>query len=57
MWQIATRQRTALQITGQPDQHLSVAAGLSPADRHEPEVAPEHQVAAAFQAEPERVAA
>jgi NADH dehydrogenase len=52
MWQIATRQRTALLITGQPDQHLSVAAGLSPADRHEPETSPTTSFA-----EPERVAA
>lgn len=61
MWQIATRQRTALLITGQPDQHLSVAAGLSPADRHEPETAAEATAAGptavGFQTEPQRVAA
>ncbi len=28
MWQIATRQRTALLITGRPDQHLGVDVGL-----------------------------
>ena len=28
MWQIATRQRTALLITGRPDQHLEVDVGL-----------------------------
>jgi NADH dehydrogenase len=31
MWQIATRQRTALLITGRPDQHLGVDVGLQPA--------------------------
>jgi NADH dehydrogenase len=29
MWQIATRQRTALLITGRPDQHLGVDVGLT----------------------------
>ncbi len=29
MWQIATRQRTALLITGRPDQHLGVDVGCS----------------------------
>jgi NADH dehydrogenase len=28
MWQIATRQRTALLITGRPDQHIGVDVGL-----------------------------
>lgn len=32
MWQIATRQRTALLITGRPDQHIGVDVGLQPAD-------------------------
>ncbi|MFO0075039.1 MAG: NAD(P)/FAD-dependent oxidoreductase [Cyanobacteriota bacterium] len=32
MWQIATRQRTALLITGRPDQHLGVDVGLFRAD-------------------------
>ncbi|WP_399238585.1 NAD(P)/FAD-dependent oxidoreductase [Synechococcus sp. CS-1328] len=35
MWQIATRQRTALLITGRPDQHLGVDVGLMPAERSE----------------------
>ncbi|MEB3199176.1 MAG: NAD(P)/FAD-dependent oxidoreductase, partial [Synechococcaceae cyanobacterium] len=38
MWQIATRQRTALLITGRPDQHLGVDVGLFRATR--PAVAP-----------------
>jgi NADH dehydrogenase len=29
MWQIATRQRTALLITGRPDQHIGVDVGLT----------------------------
>jgi NADH dehydrogenase len=33
MWQIATRQRTALLITGRPDQHLGVDVGLMRAPR------------------------
>jgi NADH dehydrogenase len=33
MWQIATRQRTALLITGRPDQHLGVDVGLFRAER------------------------
>jgi len=33
MWQIATRQRTALLITGRPDQHLGVDVGLMRAER------------------------
>ncbi|MFN9570821.1 MAG: NAD(P)/FAD-dependent oxidoreductase [Cyanobacteriota bacterium] len=33
MWQIATRQRTALLITGRPDQHLGVDVGLYRADQ------------------------
>jgi len=33
MWQIATRQRTALLITGRPDQHLGVDVGLFRAPR------------------------
>ncbi len=33
MWQIATRQRTALLITGRPDQHLGVDVGLFRATR------------------------
>lgn len=33
MWQIATRQRTALLITGRPDQHLGVDVGLFRAQR------------------------
>ncbi len=28
VWQIATRQRTALLITGRPDQHIGVDVGL-----------------------------
>ena len=32
MWQIATRQRTALLITGRPDQHIGVDVGLFRAD-------------------------
>jgi NADH dehydrogenase len=36
MWQIATRQRTALLITGRPDQHLGVDVGLFRADRPGP---------------------
>jgi NADH dehydrogenase len=32
MWQIATRQRTALLITGRPDQHLGVDVGLVRSD-------------------------
>ena len=35
MWQIATRQRTALLITGPPDQHLGVDVGLFRAERPE----------------------
>jgi NADH dehydrogenase len=35
MWQIATRQRTALLITGRPDQHLGVDVGLQRAMREE----------------------
>ncbi len=35
MWQIATRQRTALLITGRPDQHLGVDVGLYRATRWE----------------------
>ncbi len=35
MWQIATRQRTALLITGRPDQHLGVDVGLVRAERRE----------------------
>ena len=34
MWQIATRQRTALLITGRPDQHLGVDVGLFRAQLH-----------------------
>ncbi|MFQ6538859.1 MULTISPECIES: NAD(P)/FAD-dependent oxidoreductase [Aphanothece] len=34
MWQIATRQRTALLITGRPDQHLGVDVGLFRAELH-----------------------
>ncbi len=34
MWQIATRQRTALLITGRPDQHLGVDVGLYRAELH-----------------------
>ena len=33
MWQIATRQRTSLLITGRPDQHLGVDVGLFRAPR------------------------
>lgn len=33
MWQIATRQRTALLITGRPDQHIGVDVGLTRAER------------------------
>ena len=33
LWQIATRQRTALLITGRPDQHLGVDGGLFRAPR------------------------
>ena len=36
MWQIATRQRTALLITGRPDQHLGVDVGLVRSDRQQP---------------------
>ncbi len=36
MWQIATRQRTALLITGRPDQHIGVDVGLFRAEREEP---------------------
>jgi NADH dehydrogenase len=32
MWQIATRQRTALLITGRPDQHVGVDVGLQRAE-------------------------
>ncbi|KEF42632.1 MAG: N-acetylglucosamine-1-phosphate uridyltransferase [Cyanobium sp. CACIAM 14] len=39
MWQIATRQRTALLITGRPDQHLGVDVGLYRARLHPPESA------------------
>ncbi|WP_216899977.1 NAD(P)/FAD-dependent oxidoreductase [Synechococcus sp. CCY 9618] len=39
MWQIATRQRTALLITGRPDQHLGVDVGLYRAQLHPPEPA------------------
>jgi NADH dehydrogenase len=35
MWQIATRQRTALLITGRPDQHLGVDVGLQRAMRED----------------------
>ena len=35
MWQIATRQRTALLITGRPDQHLGVDVGLTRAEQGE----------------------
>ncbi|MEB3307842.1 MAG: NAD(P)/FAD-dependent oxidoreductase [Cyanobacteriota bacterium] len=41
MWQIATRQRTALLITGRPDQHLGVDVGLFRAERPEPLMAPD----------------
>jgi NADH dehydrogenase len=34
MWQIATRQRTALLITGRPDQHIGVDVGLYRAQLH-----------------------
>jgi NADH dehydrogenase len=37
MWQIATRQRTALLITGRPDQHLGVDVGLTRAEQPEAE--------------------
>ena len=37
MWQIATRQRTALLITGRPDQHLGVDVGLFRAPRPQTE--------------------
>ncbi len=37
MWQIATRQRTALLITGRPDQHLGVDVGLYRAADPQPE--------------------
>jgi NADH dehydrogenase len=30
LWQIATRQRPAMLITGHPDQHLEVEVGLEP---------------------------
>ncbi|QNI69390.1 NAD(P)/FAD-dependent oxidoreductase [Cyanobium sp. NS01] len=44
MWQIATRQRTALLITGRPDQHLGVDVGLFRAERHAaPETPAEEQ--------------
>ena len=36
MWQIATRQRTALLITGRPDQHIGVDVGLYRAQLHPP---------------------
>ena len=36
MWQIATRQRTALLITGRPDQHIGVDVGLLRASRPGP---------------------
>ena len=38
MWQIATRQRTALLITGRPDQHIGVDVGLfrAPLEEREP---------------------
>jgi NADH dehydrogenase len=39
MWQIATRQRTALLITGRPDQHLGVDVGLYRAPLHPPDPA------------------
>ncbi|MEO1001749.1 MAG: NAD(P)/FAD-dependent oxidoreductase [Cyanobacteria bacterium J06638_7] len=35
MWQIATRQRTALLITGRPDQHIGVDVGLYRAPQEE----------------------
>ncbi|MEX0588632.1 MAG: NAD(P)/FAD-dependent oxidoreductase [Cyanobium sp.] len=35
MWQIATRQRTALLITGRPDQHIGVDVGMFRARRPE----------------------
>jgi NADH dehydrogenase len=41
MWQIATRQRTALLITGRPDQHLGVDVGLFRAERPEPFSSPD----------------
>ncbi len=50
MWQIATRQRTALLITGRPDQHLGVDVGLFRAER--PEV-PQPCVGERDQASPE----
>jgi len=37
MWQIATRQRTALLITGRPDQHIGVDVGLFRAQLEERE--------------------
>jgi NADH dehydrogenase len=37
MWQIATRQRTALLITGRPDQHIGVDVGLFRAQLEEQE--------------------
>lgn len=40
MWQIATRQRTALLITGRPDQHIGVDVGLFRAQLEEREDSP-----------------
>jgi NADH dehydrogenase len=47
MWQIATRQRTALLITGRPDQHIGVDVGLFRAQLEEREPAEDEQPAAA----------
>jgi NADH dehydrogenase len=40
MWQIATRQRTALLITGRPDQHIGVDVGLFRAELEGPPLPP-----------------
>jgi NADH dehydrogenase len=47
MWQIATRQRTALLITGRPDQHLGVDVGLTRAEQAETSAEASGGVAAA----------
>jgi NADH dehydrogenase len=46
MWQIATRQRTALLITGRPDQHLGVDVGLTRAEQGETEGQRQEELAA-----------
>jgi NADH dehydrogenase len=38
LWQIGTRQRSSLLITGRPDQHINVEVGLERAEAQQPSV-------------------